>query len=106
MTLCIDERRIGKAAIRYDETYWSSANAAQPVLLIEEATQAITEALHRVRGGPMLDERDLAAAGVALRDLVGGLEELADLLTIPAQDRLPKHRRLQQPNSQFSAVAG
>ncbi len=27
-----------------------SAVAAQPVLLIDEATQAITEALHRVRG--------------------------------------------------------
>ncbi|MGH3828641.1 MAG: hypothetical protein ACRDQX_15950 [Pseudonocardiaceae bacterium] len=51
------------------------------MLLIDEATQAITEALHRVRGGSVLDERDLAAAEVALGDLFGGLGQLAALLT-------------------------
>jgi hypothetical protein len=77
MTLCVDE-----AAARSDETYWGDDNAAQPVLLIDEATQAITEALHRARGGSVLDDRDLAAAGVALADLFGGLGQLAGLLTI------------------------
>jgi len=51
------------------------------VLLIDEATEAITEALHRVRSGSTLDNRDLTAAGVALGDLFGGLGQLADLLT-------------------------
>jgi hypothetical protein len=56
MTLCVDD-----AVARPDETYWGDDNAARPVLLIDEATQAITEALHRVRGGSVLDDRDLAA---------------------------------------------
>ncbi|MGH3717596.1 MAG: hypothetical protein ACRDRI_01940 [Pseudonocardiaceae bacterium] len=76
MTLCVDE-----VVARFDETYWGDENAAQPVLLIDEATQAITEALHRVRGGAVLDDRDVAAAGVALGDLFGGLGQLAALLT-------------------------
>jgi hypothetical protein len=76
MILCTDE-----AVTRSDETYWADDNAAQPVLLIDEATEVITEALQRVRSGSMLDDRDLAAAGVALGDLFGGLGQLADLLT-------------------------
>jgi hypothetical protein len=75
MTLRVDE-----AATGFDEAYWSEDNAAQPVLLIDEATQAITEALHRVRSGSVLEERDVAAAGVALGDLFGGLGQLAALL--------------------------
>ena len=75
-TICTDE-----AAARSDEMYWVDDSAAQPVLLIDEATEAITEALHRVRSGSMLDDRDLAAAGVALGDLFGGLSQLAGLLT-------------------------
>jgi hypothetical protein len=77
MTLCADE-----TVTCFDETYWISDDAAQPVLLIDEATQAITEALHRVRGGSVLDERDLAAAEVALGDLFGGLDQLAALLPL------------------------
>jgi hypothetical protein len=76
MIICTDE-----AVACSDETYWANDNAAQPVLLIDEATEAITEALHRVRSGSMLDDRDLAAAGVALGDLFGGLGQLVDLLT-------------------------
>jgi hypothetical protein len=68
-------------AICVDETYWVDDAAAQPVLLIDEATEVITEALHRARCGSMLDNRDLTAAGVALCDLFGGLGQLADLLT-------------------------
>lgn len=59
MTNCADEAVAGS-----DETYWVADNAAQPVLLLDEATEAITEALHGVRSGPVLDDRDLAAAGV------------------------------------------
>jgi len=76
MTVCTDE-----VDAHSDETYWVDDNAARPVLLIDEATDAITEALHRVRSGSMLDDRDLAAAGVALGDLFGGLGQLVDLLT-------------------------
>jgi hypothetical protein len=76
MTICTDE-----VDAHSDETYWVDDNAAQPVLLIDEATNAITEALHRLRSGSMLDDRDLAAAGVALGDLFGGLGQLAALLT-------------------------
>jgi len=76
MTICT-----GEAVARSGETYWVGDTAAQPVLLLDEATEAITEALHRVRCGSMLDDRDLAAAGVALGDLFGGLGQLADLLS-------------------------
>lgn len=76
MTICADEAVAGS-----DEAYWVADNAAQPVLLLDEATEAITEALHGVRSGSVLDDRDLAAAGVALGDLFGGLGQLADLLT-------------------------
>ncbi|MBV9142498.1 MAG: hypothetical protein JO115_16575 [Pseudonocardiales bacterium] len=72
--------RVDEAATRFDEAYWSKDNAAQPVLLIDEATQAINEALHRIRSGSVLDERDVAAARVALGDLFGGLGQLAALL--------------------------
>jgi hypothetical protein len=74
MTMCI-----GKSAARSDETYWDH-NAAPPVLLIDEATEAITEALYHLRAGSVLDDRDLTAAGVALTDLFGGLNQLTDLL--------------------------
>lgn len=77
MTLFVDEA-VGCSA----ERYWGEDNAAQPVLLIDDATQAITEALHRVRSGSVLDDRDLAAAGVALGDLFGGLGQLVALLSI------------------------
>lgn len=62
------------------DDYWVGGNAAEPVLLVDQAADAITEALHRVRSGTRLDNLDLAAAGVALGDLFGGLGELADLL--------------------------
>lgn len=75
MTICHDE-----AVTRDNDAYWVDDNAAQPVLLVDEATEAITEALHRVRSGSVLDRRDLAAVGVALSDLFGGLGQLADLL--------------------------
>ena len=76
MTICTDE-----AGARSGAMYWVGNTTAQPVLLLDEATEAITEAIHRVRSGPMLDDRDLAAAGVALGDLFGGLGQLADLLS-------------------------
>lgn len=66
---------------KYDE-YWADDNAAAPVLLVDQAADAIAEALYRVRAGSVLDHRDLAAAGVALRDLLGGLGQLADLLSM------------------------
>lgn len=72
MTRCISE-----STACFDETYWDH-NAAQPVLLIDEATEAITEALHRLRAGSVLDDRDLTAAGVALNDLFGGLTQLTE----------------------------
>lgn len=75
MTLCSDE-----VVTRDNDAYWVDDNAAQPVLLVDEATEAITEALHLVRSGSVLDDRDLAAAGVALSDLFGGLGQLADAL--------------------------
>jgi hypothetical protein len=71
----------GEAITPCNDTYWVDDNAAQPVLLVDEATEAITEALHRVRCGSVLDDRDLAAAGVALSDLFGGLSQLVDSLT-------------------------
>jgi hypothetical protein len=58
----------GESAPRFDETYWDH-NAAQPVLLIDEATEAITEALYYLRARSVLNDRDLTAAGVALDDL-------------------------------------
>ncbi|MGH3794343.1 MAG: hypothetical protein ACRDSP_05590 [Pseudonocardiaceae bacterium] len=64
-----------------DDAYWVDDNAAEPVLLVDQAADAITEALHQVRSGSTLDDRDLAATGIALRDLLGGLSQLADLLT-------------------------
>ncbi len=73
----------GQSAPGFDETYWDH-NAAQPVLLIDEATEAITEAIYRLRAGSVLDDRDVTAAGVALDDLFGGFKELTDLLTISA----------------------
>jgi hypothetical protein len=76
MTICADEALAGS-----DETYWVNNTAAPPVLLIDEATEAITEALHRARCGSMLDDRDLAAAWVALGDLFGGLGQLVELLS-------------------------
>jgi hypothetical protein len=79
MTSCVGEC-IDESALRFDETYWDH-NAAQPVLLIDEATEAITEALYRLRAGSVLAERDLTAAGVALDDLFGGLKQLTDLLS-------------------------
>ena len=69
-----------EAAVDLDDGYWADDHAALPVLLIDEATEAITAALHRVRCGSTLDDRDLTAAGVALGDLFGGLGQLADLL--------------------------
>lgn len=90
MTMCTDE-----ALARADETYWADDNAAQPVLLIDEATEAITEALYRVRSGWMLNHRDLAAAGVALSDLFGGLGQLADLLTTSVD----KHTETDSPQA-------
>src|SRR5262249_50161561 len=54
MTMCVNE-----TVLDSDETYWLGDNAARPVLLIDEATEAITEALHKLRFGSMLDDRDL-----------------------------------------------
>jgi hypothetical protein len=79
MTVCADE-----ATEWVNDAYWMDNGAAEPVLLVDEAADAITEALHRVRAGSVLEDRDLAAAGVALRDLLGGLGELADLLSTSA----------------------
>lgn len=63
-----------------NDEYWIDDNAAAPVLLVDQAAEAITEALHHVRSGTVLDSRDLAAAGVALGDLLGGLGQLTGLL--------------------------
>jgi hypothetical protein len=65
----------------FDEEYWADGTAAVPVLLIDEATEAITEALHRIRCGSVLEQRDVGAAGVALGDLLGALSQLAELWT-------------------------
>ncbi|HET9253968.1 MAG TPA: hypothetical protein VFO16_02055, partial [Pseudonocardiaceae bacterium] len=80
MGTCAEEAVLG-----LDETYWADDRAALPVLLIDEATEAITAALYRVRCGSELDSRDLAAAGVALRDLFGGLSQLTGLLSATAE---------------------
>lgn len=71
---------VHQVAAQTDDDYWIDDNAAEPVLLVDQAADAITEALHRIRSGTRLDNHDLAAAGVALGDLFGGLGELADLL--------------------------
>lgn len=76
MTLCANDAVAG-----CDQRYWTDSAAAAPVLLIDEATEAITEAVHRLRCGSMLNERDVAAAGAALSDLFGGLSQLAELCT-------------------------
>lgn len=72
---------IAKEPARSDDEYWVADDASRPVLLVDQAADAITEALHLVRNGAELDDRDLAAAGVALRDLLGGVGELAELLS-------------------------
>jgi hypothetical protein len=74
-------RCAAEAVAELSDEYWIDDGAAPPVLLVDQAADAITEALHQVRSGSVLDERDLAATGVALRDLLGGLGELADLLS-------------------------
>lgn len=80
-----------------DELYWADGNAAPPVLLIDEATEAITEALHRMRSGSMLEQRDMAAAGVGLSDLFGGLHQLVELMTTSvSQDPATDAQGLQQ----------
>jgi hypothetical protein len=76
MTMCATEAVAG-----CDESYWADGTAAVPVLLIDEATEAITEAVYRIRCGSVLDHRDVAAAGVALGDLLGGLSQLAQMWT-------------------------
>src|SRR5947209_20505877 len=76
MSICANEPVAG-----CDETYWADGKAAVPVLLLDEATEAITEAVHRIRRGPVLEQRDMAATGVALGDLFGGLSQLAELWT-------------------------
>jgi hypothetical protein len=77
MTRCVGEC-IDESALGFDETYWDH-NAAQPVLLIDDATEAITEALYHLRTGSVLADRDLTAAGVALDDLFGGRDVMTDL---------------------------
>lgn len=79
-----DEHGHGYWVDEYEDDYWVDENAAAPVLLVDQAADSITEALHQVRSGALLDDQDLAAAGVALRDLFGGLGELADLLSTSA----------------------
>lgn len=72
MTTCVSECSSESPAYS-DEAYWDH-HAAQPVLLIDEATDAITEALYRLRAGSVLAARDVTAAGVALNDLFGGVK--------------------------------
>ncbi|HEX2299688.1 MAG TPA: hypothetical protein VHH34_14440 [Pseudonocardiaceae bacterium] len=74
--------QVHEVAAQTDDEYWVDDNAAAPVLLVDQAAEAITEALHLVRSGVPLDDQDVTAAGVALGDLFGGLGELADLLSI------------------------
>lgn len=82
MTMCATE-----AVTDCDEKYWVNGKAAVPVLLLDEATEAITEAVHRIRCGSVLEQRDVVAAGVALGDLFGGLSQLAELCaTVVSQD--------------------
>ena len=72
---------VPEVAPQAGDEYWVDDNAAAPVLLVDQAADAITEALHLVRSGVSLDDQDVTAAGVALGDLFGGLGELADLLS-------------------------
>ena len=76
MSICANELVAG-----CDERYWADGKAAAPVLLLDEATEAITEAVHRIRRGAVLEQRDVAATGVALGDLFGGLSQLVELCT-------------------------
>jgi hypothetical protein len=88
MTSCVGECSSASAPC-LDETYWDH-DAAQPVLLIDEATEAITEALYRLRTGSVLADRDLAATEVALNDLFGGIKQLTELIiTSGRQDVVP-----------------
>lgn len=64
-----------------EDSYWADGTAALPVLLLDEATEAITAAVHRIRSGSVLEHRDVAAASVALGDLFGGLAQLTQLCT-------------------------
>jgi hypothetical protein len=72
---------VHEVAAQVGDEYWVDDNAAAPVLLVDQAADAITEALHMVRSGAPLDDQDMTATGVALGDLFGGLGELADLLS-------------------------
>jgi hypothetical protein len=82
MSICVNETVAG-----FDERYWADGKAAVPVLLLDEATEAITEAVHRIRRGSVLEQRDVAATGVALGDLFGGLSQLVELyITLMDQD--------------------
>jgi hypothetical protein len=84
MTMCANEPVVG-----CDERYWADGKAAVPVLLLDEATEAITEAVHRMRRGSVLEQRDVAATGVALGDLFGGLSQLVELCTT-LMDQMPE----------------
>ena len=99
MTHCVGVYT-GESAPRFDETYWDH-HAAQPVLLIDEATEAITEAVYRLRAGSVLDDRDVTAAGVALDDLFGGLQQLTELL--PATTRSATGQRPNRSTHRLSA---
>ena len=90
MTMCANEPLAG-----FDERYWADGKAAVPVLLLDEATEAITEAVHRIRRGSVLEQRDVAATGVALGDLFGGLSQLVELCTtLMDQDAQTQPRRI------------
>jgi hypothetical protein len=90
MSICANEVVAG-----FDERYWADGKAAVPVLLIDEATEAITEAVHRIRRGSVLEQRDVAATGVALGDLFGGLSQLVELCTtLTDQNARPEPLRI------------
>ena len=83
-----------EAGTNGEDSYWADGTAALPVLLLDEATEAITEAVHRIRNGFVLEHRDVAAASVALGDLFGGLAQLAQLCTtMTSQYGAPDPRR-------------
>ena len=94
-----------EAAVDVDDGYWADDDAALPVLLIDEATEAITAALHRVRCGPTLDDRDLTAADVALGDLFGGLGQLADLLSTAAGQYATANSSQRQPVARLATLS-